>query len=437
EDQSRFEAGLSAAMIRLLHDVHEGRVDPRAIGFRLNAPPDRHDFAAELRQAVADRRLREKLNELRPPLAQYWLLRGALARYRMLAVDDGDPIVPASVISVIRPGDRCGWVGGLAQRLVKLGDLSASDQALPDSARYVGPVVESVKKFQTRHGLEADGVLGKATIEALRVPLRWRVRQIELALERLRWLPHLGDQRLLVVNIPMFQLWAWDQIPPTGTPLFGIGVIVGRALDTQTPVFVATMRGVVFRPYWNVPRSILRHEILPALTRDRGYLERHDMEIVRGEGDSAPVVDLTADAIGGLRRGVLRVRQRPGPQNSLGLIKFEFPNEESVYMHGTPAQALFARPRRDFSHGCVRIEDPVRLAQWVLNDDVRWNRERIVAATTGWSSVRADVPQPIQVILFYTTAAVMPDDGSVRFAADIYGHDARLDRALERRVVGE
>ena len=437
EDRSRFEAVLSAAMIRFFHDLHEGRADPRAIGFRLNAPRDRHDFAAELREASVDRRLREKVNELRPSLAQYRLLQGALARYRLLAVDDDDRVVPASVVSVVRPGDRCEWAARLGRRLVKFGDLSASEQALPDPVgRYEGAVVEGVKRFQTRHGLEPDGVLGKATLEALRVPLRWRVRQIELALERLRWLPHLGDQRLLVVNIPMFQLWAWDQIPPTGKPVFGMDVIVGRALGTQTPVFVATLREVVVRPYWNVPRSILQHEIFPALARDPGYLERYGMEIVRGDGDSAPVVEPTPDAMNRLRRGELRLRQRPGPQNSLGLIKFEFPNEQSIYMHGTPAQALFARSRRDFSHGCVRVEDPVGLAQWVLNDDERWNRERIVAATMGSSSIRVDVP-PIQVILFYTTAAVTPDDGSVRFAADIYGHDARLVWALARRVVSE
>jgi murein L,D-transpeptidase YcbB/YkuD len=378
------------------------------------------------------------VDELRPPLAQYRLLQRALARYRELAGNGvGDQVVSASVSKVVRPGDSCEWAGRLGQRLMQLGDLSASEQAMVDLARYEGPVVEAVKRFQTRHGLEPDGVLGKATIAALRVPTQWRVRQIELALERLRWLPHLGDQRLLVVNIPMFQLWTWDRIPPSGTPLFGMNVVVGRAPGTQTPVFVAMMREVIFRPYWNVPRSIVLHEILPAFARDPRYLERHDMELVRSDGGPAPVVERTSDAMSGLRRGTLQVRQRPGPQNSLGLIKFEFPNDESVYMHGTPAQALFAKPRRDFSHGCIRVEDPVRLAQWVLNDDVRWSRERLLAATAGPTSIRVSVPQPIQVILFYTTAAVMPDDGSVRFAADIYGHDARLDRALVHRVVSE
>ena len=253
---------------------------------------------------------------------------------------------------------------------------------------------------------------------------------IELALERLRWLPHLGDQWLIALNIPMFRLWAWDVIPPSGAPLFGMDVIVGRALSTQTPVFVAEMGEVIFRPYWNVPRSILRHEVLPKIERDRDYLHRENMEIVRGAGDNATRVDLTPETLAGLEQGVLRVRQRPGPRNALGLIKFVFPNREDVYMHGTPAQALFAKSRRDFSHGCVRVADPLALAEWVLKGRPEWPRDRILTATMGTQTIHVKLPRPIQVILFYTSAAVMPEDGTIRFAEDIYRHDARLDRAL-------
>ena len=171
-------------------------------------------------------------------------------------------------------------------------------------------------------------------------------------------------------------------------------VIVGRALDTRTPVFAEEIREVMFRPYWNVPSSILRHEILPKLERDPDYLRREDMEIVRGTGDSAPRVEVTADALAGLRQGVLRVRQRPGPKNALGLIKFVFPNEEDVYMHGTPAQALFARSRRDFSHGCVRVADPVALAEWVLHDRPDWTRDRILTATMNPQTTSREAAAP-------------------------------------------
>jgi murein L,D-transpeptidase YcbB/YkuD len=189
------------------------------------------------------------------------------------------------------------------------------------------------------------------------------------------------------------------------------------------------MEYVIFRPYWNIPGSILHGEILPALRRSPNYLPRHEMEIVAGESDSGRVVPATAENIAGLRAGTLRLRQRPGPQNSLGLVKFVFPNDANVYMHGTPAPELFARARRDFSHGCIRVSDPVGLAEWVLSDDPAWPRERIVAAMNGASSMRVDLGRPIPVILFYTTA--MPIDGAMHFAEDIYGHDTRLDRYLE------
>jgi murein L,D-transpeptidase YcbB/YkuD len=431
-----FDVVLSSGMLRYLHDVHGGRVDPRTIGLRLNIPDDPHDFAACLRSAVVDRRLIEAVSQMRPPLAQYGALRGMLTRYRVLAAGPTLEALPP-IAAAVHPGGRYAGLGVLQRRLVALGDLPAETLAPAGLTTYEGTLVEGVKRFQVRHGLEGDGILGKRTQEALSVPLSRRVRQIELALERLRWLPHLGDQRLIAINIPMFRLWAWDSIPPSGIPSFGMDVIVGRALNTQTPVFVEQLQEVVFRPYWNVPRSIARHEILPIIERDPDYLRRQDMEIVRGPGDDARAVAGTAENIGLLRQGALRVRQRPGSRNALGLVKFVFPNEENVYMHGTPAPALFSRSRRDFSHGCVRVEDPAALAAWVLADQPEWTRVRIESAMTGSQSVRVKLARPIQVILFYTTAAVMPEDGTIRFAEDIYLHDARLDRALARPHPGE
>jgi murein L,D-transpeptidase YcbB/YkuD len=198
-------------------------------------------------------------------------------------------------------------------------------------------------------------------------------------------------------------------------------------------VFDEELRYLIFRPYWNVPRSIVLGEILPALARDSTYLERENMEIVSGLGDDAPRVPVTPDAIAGLRAGSLRLRQIPGPKNSLGLLKFVFPNDSAVYLHDTPTTSLFARSRRDFSHGCVRVKDPVGLAAWLLRDQPGWSRARIVAAMHGADSQRVDLTQSVQAILFYVTAAVEPEDGAVVFAEDIYGHDARLDHAMEAR----
>jgi len=429
-DVAAFETALRVNTLLYFRHLHAGRIDPRAIGFQMNAPPDNDDFGAIL--GVARGRIPDVAAALAPPLALYRDLRGMLARYRSLAADATFESLPPPGATV-HAGEPYAGLSALHRLLVGVGDLPADSSNPATSTAYGGALVEGVKHFQVRHGLRADGVMGKETQAALGVPLSWRVRQIELALERLRWLPHLGSERLLAVNIPMFRLWGWDVMPANGAPSIGMGVIVGRALNTRTPVFVEEMPYIIFRPYWNVPRSIARQEIVPALQRDPDYLRRQDMEIVSGQGDDARVVVLSAESIALLRQGVLRVRQRPGPKNALGSVKFVFPNDDNVYLHGTPALQLFSRSRRDFSHGCVRVEDPVALAAWVLSDQPAWTRERILAAMNANRPLQVSLLRPIQVILFYVTAVV--EDGTVRFAEDVYGHDAKLDRALARRTV--
>ena len=429
--QPTFERDLDAAMRRYLHDLHLGRIDPRALGFRVARPgAAAPDFAALLQAAAAAGRLPQMVAELRPRLGQYTKLRDALARYRVLAADG-----TLGHLRVVAPTKRgeiyCGGAA-LHRLLLALGDLP------PDAAQFTdcddATLVEGLRRFQTRHGLAADGAIGRATLAALNVPLAQRVHQLELALERLRWLPDLGARPFVAINIPMFRLWAWDPAAPAGTSI-SMGVVVGRALNTQTPVLSEEMRYLVFRPYWNVPRSIVRNDVLPALARDPDYLQRNDMEIVRGAGDDAQPVAASNENLAGLRQGGLRLRQRPGPKNSLGLVKFIFPNDANVYLHDTPAAQLFGRARRDFSHGCVRVEDPVALAHWVLRDQSRWTRERIAAAMQGTSSLRVDLTRPLPVILFYVTAMVSPADQAIHFADDIYGHDTKLARALARRRV--
>ena len=433
-DAAAFDTGVSAGMLRYLRHLHVGRVDPRATGFGLTIPADHHDYAVQLRSALDGHQIREQAARLRPAMPQYGALRAALATYRRLeAATALEPLPPFT--GAVRAGERYTGVAALRQRLQVLGDLPA-DAASPDSGTYGGALVDGVRRFQSRHGLDPDGILGRSTVAALNVPLASRVRQIELALERLRWLPHLRDDRLVAINIPMFRLWMWDSIKDAPAPASGMAVIVGKALRTQTPVFIDEMLEVVFRPYWNIPRSILMKEILPALTRDPDYLRKQDMEIVRGDTDQAIPVATTPENIAGLRNGALRLRQRPGPRNSLGLIKFVFPNDDNVYLHGTPAPSLFRKSRRDFSHGCIRVDDPVTLAEWALHDRPEWTRDRIHSAMAGTPSLRVRLLKPIQVMLFYTTAAVVPGEGAIQFAEDIYHHDARLEQALAEGLPG-
>ena len=387
-DPADYRAGpVEAAFARYLHDLHLGRVRARDLGFGVTVPVQDGALVAQaLQDGIAAGRLASAVERLTPPLAQYRQLREMLARYRRLASG------PAP--------------GTLKEQLVAFGDLAAEADVND----------EAVKRFQARHGLEADGVIGRATTAALAVPPARRVRQIELAMERLRWLPQRSGRPLIAINIPMFRLWAWDADAAEASPALAMNVIVGRAVRTQTPVFADEMTHLIFRPYWNVPRSILQNEVLPAMEHDPGYLARHDMEMVPGADGGAP-----------------RVRQRPGAKNSLGLVKFIFPNDADVYLHGTPARELFARSRRDFSHGCVRVADPPALALWLLKDQPAWMREAIEAAMNGTRTQQVNLSAPVPVLLYYLTALVSPDDGLLHFPDDLYGHDAALERRLAAR----
>lgn len=423
---ARFDLGVSLATLRYLRHLHSGRIDPRQAGFRFDPPADPHDFGSILATALATGGIREVAEELRPQIPQYRQLREALARYRSLAAFDSGDSLRLSL--PLRPGDSVPGLASLAGRLRATGDLANGEA---DTSVYSGALEAAVRRFQARHGLAADGVVGRETAAELNVPIAWRVRQLVLAQERLRWVPDLSAGPFVLVNIPMFELLAFDSLG-AGAPAFRTGVIVGRALGTQTPVLLESMRYLIFQPYWNVPASILRNEILPALRRNPDYLRRHDMEIVQGPGDDALPLAQTPENLARLEGGQLRLRQRPGPRNALGRIKFIFPNDANVYLHDTPAQELFSRARRDFSHGCVRVEDPVGLAQYVLRGLPEWTPETIrEAMTRGPRSRRVNLPRPIPVVLFYTTAAV-ETDGRIRFAPDIYGHDRVLDRALAR-----
>ena len=287
-------------------------------------------------------------------------------------------------------------------------------------------------RFQRRHGLDADGVIGQATMTQLRVPLARRVRQIELTLERWRWLPGRPASRYIVVNIPSFRLYAFENDSAAERPVLAMNVIVGKANGRHnTPVFSATMREVVFHPYWDVPPRIARTELVPSFRRTPATFEREGFEIVRlGAGEvNAPTFPPTAQNLARVAAGELRVRQRPGPANALGVVKFVFPNRYNVFLHDTPTRGLFASTRRDFSHGCIRVAQPNDLAEFVLRGQEPWDRVAIDSITTGDGTVHVPVVRPIQVVVLYATAAVA-EDGTVRFYPDLYRHDAALERAL-------
>lgn len=425
--RDRFDAQLSVDLIRYLDDLQFGRLHPRALD---RTGSDRGiDLPTAIRAAIASDSIPQLVAATAPQLAQYRNLQRLLLRYHRLAQDTS-----WDTLSWAQPVDRGGHYDRLAslrKRLAAQGDLEpvwAGDL----SAIYTMHDAAAVQRFQERHGRRPTGILDSATVAEINTPFDWRVRQIELALERLRWLPPIGRQRFLVVNVPAFQLFAFDSVGGTGLPGLSMRVIVGNALDTRTPVLFERMRYVEFRPYWYLPLSITLKEVLPQLRKDPMYLHRNEMEIVERGGR---ILDTVPDLaiIGRLARDELRLRQRPGDRNPLGLVKFVFPNAASVYLHGTPRRDLFAETRRDFSHGCIRVEDPTALAEWVLRDQPRWEAKAIEEAQHGTTTVRAPLTSAMPVVVWYTTAVAAPQ-GEAWFYSDIYGHDRALDAALRPMV---
>ena len=430
ERVARADVALTASFFRLLSDLHRGRVSPERAGFKFTPGDKRLDFAALLQGGIATGRLHDVVTSVEPSFPPYRRLKEALARYRVLAEASVPPLpgLPAGTRKVA-PGGVYAGVGALSARLRLVGDLPASAEA-PAGDRYEGGLVDAVRAFQDRHGLHADGVLDADTLAQLATPLDARVRQIELSLERMRWLPELPAGPLIAVNIPSFRLWAFADGRDDDAAKLSMPVIVGRAVKArETPVFIGEMRYVEFSPYWNVPPAIQRAEIVPRLRRDPGYWEREELEAVAVGSNGPPVTVLDAATLDGLTTGALRVRQRPGPKNALGAVKFVLPNTMDIYLHSTPAQQLFAQTRRDFSHGCIRVGDPPALAAFVLRDQPEWTPQRIAEAMGGDKTTTARLTRPIPVVLFYTTA-IVDSTGAVRFSSDIYGYDRRLEQLL-------
>jgi L,D-transpeptidase YcbB len=426
---AHFDVALNVCTMRYVSDLRIGRINPQHFGFGLSVERKKYDLATFLRERILTAPDQQAvLDDVEPPFPGYRRTEQALAHYIELAHADDGQKLPA-VTKPIEPGQTYSGVPRLASFLRLVGDLPMESTLSSDTQTYTGPLVDAVKRFQSRHGLDADGRLGPSTIKQLNVPLRDRVLQLQLTLERWRWLPAEFSEPPIIVNIPDFRLRALDE---NNKVVMDMRVVVGKAMRTQTPVFTRDMTYVVLRPYWNVPPSILRSEIVSAIQRDRSYIARKNYEVTTPNGKVVTSGEISDEVLAQLRAGKLAVRQKPGPTNALGLIKLIFPNEHNVYLHSTPSQSLFSRSRRDFSHGCIRVERPAELAAWALRNNSGWTQERVQQGmVSGKDNVTVNLAKPVPVFIVYGTALAY-ETGEVHFTDDIYGHDAKLAAALAK-----
>ena len=427
-DAVRFDAALTVCVMRYVSDLHIGKVNPKHFGFGFDIEAKKYDLPGFLKKDVVDASdVAGIMAQVEPPYPGYRRTIKALQTYLELAKEyDGEPL-PA-VKGTIAPGDSYPGVPRLIRFLRLVGDLPADANVPEDETIYQGPLVDAVKSFQSRHGRDPDGRIGAQTLADLNVPLKQRVRQMQLTLERWRWMPDAYQKAPIVVNIPEFRLRAYDEKFKIALTM---NVVVGKAYDHSTPVFEEKMAYVVFRPYWNVPYSIAKAEYLSRVARDPDYLAKKGFEVVNSRQEVVTSGTVTSDVLEQLRAGKLFLRQAPGPKNSLGLVKFIFPNDYSVYMHDTPAQEFFSKSRRDFSHGCIRLGKPADLAVWVLRDNPGWNMDRVRAAMNGGATQQVNLAHRIPVLIVYGTV-IVTEDGTVHFYDDIYGHDASLEEVLDK-----
>ena len=426
-DAVKFDLALTVCVMRYISDLHIGKVNPKHLDFAFDEQSKKYDLAEFLKDRVVGAHdVATVMAPIEPPYPGYRRTLQALQRYVDFAgKDDGEQLPP--VKKAIGAGGDYPGAPRLTRLLRLLGDLPADADVPADGTAYVPALVDAVKNFQRRHGRDPDGRIGGQTLADLNVPLSRRVEQMQLALERWRWFPDSYRNSPIIANIPEFRLRAYDQDFNVAVTM---NVVVGNSLLAHnTPVFADTMAYVTFRPYWEVPPSIIKGETIPHILKDPGYLAKNDLEIVDSQQKAVSMG--THEIVSQLQAGKLFVRQLPGPKNSLGLVLFAFPNTYDIYMHDTPATEFFAKSRRDFSHGCIRLEKPAALAAWVLRDNPGWNPQRIQEAMNGSETLKVNLTHPIPVLIVYLTAIVL-EDGVVQFFDDIYGHDAALQKALAK-----
>lgn len=420
---------LTDAFLTYASHLLSGRVNPEDMQSEWFIKGRKRDLLMVLETALVQDSVAEALVSLNPPHSGYERLKAALSEYRDIVRKGGWPALsPGPLLKRGAHGKR---VKELRARLLATGDHPASTEK-GESQRFDKDLENGVMQFQSRHGLKVDGAVGPATLKAMAVPAADRLRQIEVNMERLRWLPAELGERYVQVNIADFTL----SVIENDLTLMSMRAIVGKDFQ-KTPVFTGSITDLELNPYWNIPSTIASTEIIPEIQKNRAYLARNKIRVYRGWGPSARRINPSSinwSRVTG-KNLPFWLRQDPGPKNPLGAVKFLFPNKYDVYIHGTPFHGLFERDSRGFSHGCIRIESPVELAEYLLQDPADWSSESLLAAIETGKNLSIRLSEPIPVHILYFTTWV-DESGSVHFRDDVYGHDDALACALGEPAPG-
>ncbi|MFY9741194.1 MAG: L,D-transpeptidase family protein [Candidatus Sulfotelmatobacter sp.] len=427
QDLASFDTALTVSAMRYIRAIHCGRVNPKEFKFQLDMGWVQLSLAEFIRaQVLNEDDPAAEIQKLEPPFLGYRKLLALLPVYEGYANQAEGEKLP-TITKTVHPGQPYAGAVRLGRFLQIIGDIPAGAQLNPNATIYDDVLAAGVKHYQDRHGESPTGNLDPRTINEMNTPPAVRIRQIKLTLERWRWLPHSSPQPPVVVNLPEYRVRAMN---PDGTVAFYKNVIIGKAYGHKSPIFEKEIQYVVFRPYWNVTPSIQRNEIVPHIQKDPNYIAKHKFEVVTPRGEVLTDNQVSPEVLQGIRSLHLMVRQKPGDTNSLGLVKIIFPNPDNVYLHGTDAPELFSPDVRDFSHGCIRVQNPEDLVAWLLRNNPGWDLQRVKATMNGEkNNLQVNLVKRIPVVIVYGTATVN-EENQVRFFDDIYGYDAELEKAL-------
>ena len=419
---AQFDLLLTDAFILYVSHLINGRIEPQGVDLTWLKNHSNVDFGKIMNLSLGSNQFQNVISNYENPL--YIRLRTALIKYKIVQANGGWLLIPSG--PKIEKGQRGERIKLLRERLMISGDLNA--QSTDVSNVYDEEVEGAVRKFQRRHGLAEDGIVGPETLTELNVPVEKRIEQIKINMERYRWLPQNIGPRYIQVNIPSFHL----DVIQNGKTVLAMPVVVGKPY-WNTPLFSANMTYIILNPYWNIPRSIALEETLPKIQSDPEYLSKRNIRVLQGWTDGSTEIDPSTIDWFQVNNNNLkyRFRQNPGPSNPLGRIKFMLPNEYNVYLHDTSQKNLFKKQRRDFSHGCIRVENPIGLAEYVLSVEPGWTKERIESEIRKGKSQSIILPEPVPVYLVYFTAWV-DDNGDIQFRRDVYGRDEALYESLRR-----